>query len=201
MTRSNTTAYDSSDDGYTHEPYVCEECRGLWDAEALADAEADRERFRIAEAWRIQQRSVAPDPTDTWNRRNAAHTHGAAQESRPPVVLPPDEVTPAPCLRRMIPRAWRPEGNTVMLVTNIWNDVVWLWDVGHTQSHHGVALIASRWLVGDAPRYFPSANTHVSVWHTGDDDSGLAVLHVSGLRPQGWSSGECIWILRWLDGF
>ena len=50
MTRSNTTAYDSSDDGCTHEPYVCEECRGLWDAEALADAEADRERFRIAEA-------------------------------------------------------------------------------------------------------------------------------------------------------
>ena len=110
MTRSNTTAYDSSDDGYTHEPYVCEECRGLWDAEALADAEADRERFRIAEAWRIQQRSVAPDPTDTWNRRNAAHTHGAAQESRPPAVLPPGEVTPAPCLRRMIPAGLETEG-------------------------------------------------------------------------------------------
>jgi hypothetical protein len=88
-----------------------------------------------------------------------------------------------------------------MLITNVWNDVVWLWDTAHTQSHHGVALLASRWLVGVPPHYVPHVNSTVTIWRVDDDDTGLAVLTAVAQPPAGWPGGSSMWRLRWLDGF
>ena len=88
-----------------------------------------------------------------------------------------------------------------MLITQVWNDVVWLWDSAHTHSHHGVALVMSRWLLGAPPHYAPNVNSTIAIWRVDDDDTGLAVLTVVAQPPAGWPWGSCMWLLRWLDGF
>ena len=167
------------------------------DAVALAEADANWARRQIRETWRLQQRAEGGDTADSGAMSAAAapatHDRETARDERAGRPRVPLSV-------RVLPQAWRPAVHDVLLVTGVWRDVVWLWDESHEHSHHGVGLLTSQWLLGDVPHWMPTANRRVIISAVTDDESGLAVLHMAGVQPDGWSSGWCMWLIRWLDG-
>jgi len=158
---------------------------------ALAEAEATREELE--------------SERDTWVGSTAApsETSTATPSSCEDQMLRSDPGRHAPLTLLPPPQTWRPAVHDLLLVTKIWRDLIWVWNESASDSHHGVGIVISRWLVGERHHFQPEAQKHVFIdWHFQDqEDSDLTVVQMTPIWPQGWPWGHCCLMVRWLEGW
>jgi len=149
---------------------------------ALAEAEATWARQRNEHACR--QHAATPCPRD--DRANFRHGGASHPAVRPTLLMPP--------------RTWVPAVHDVLLVTRVWQNVVWVWNESQDHSHRGVGLLTAQWLLGDVPHFLPAGDKHIHICQLLPDDSDLPVVQMSSMPPRGWPGGRGMWLVRWLEG-
>ena len=100
----------------------------------------------------------------------------------------------------MPPRTWVPAVGDVLLVTRVWQNVVWVWNESPDHSHRGVGLLTAQWLLGNVPHFLPARDKHIHICQLVPDDSDLPVVQMSSMPPRDWTGGRGIWLVRRLEG-
>ena len=97
--------------------------------------------------------------------------------------------------------AWRPAPDTVLRVTGRLWSFVWVDNNQAPCSHRtGVGQIASTYTEGEPPYWCAITNEDVYVACVATESSGLELVYMSPVLPDGWPWGYYVWGVRWLHG-